>query len=274
MRLTPIKDEEAPDIIALNAKDGKFDPFSDIDLTAHLGVEGVTSLQTLDLPTGRWITHLRSSPSISVTNSCTIHMKRKETNLEGKESIAISTALTSPERTQQRKPAPTSGGKRKAKRNDSLEIIDLTGVTDLMETMKVQPEKSPRKKQKHEERSASPLGLRSFTDESEAIGARPARIATFPAKTAKEMITRFEWIALKETKENVQSRFETVFSCKYRRSTYYKHKKLWSWLSQNGALENISDTDLWSPLTRVASGILKKTEGAEDSMLGSEAEAQ
>lgn len=263
-----MEDGKEPDVISLNAKEGKFDPFLAVDLVRHLGIEEANCLQKLDLSTGQWITHLRSSPAVSITKNSTIHMKRKETNVEAKDVIAL-TAATGTQWKELSKCSPKSITKRKKERNESLDAIDLTGPTDNQEitasASKTESVGSPKKKQRQSNNSLSPSRSRHpIDDDLEIIGTRPAKIATFPAALAKDMILRFEWIAMKETEENAMSRFEMVYSCKYRRSTFYKHKRLWKWLRDNGALMEVSDIDLWTPLARVASGVLKNKEEAKD----------
>lgn len=242
-----------------SVKNGRFDPFGEDALTVHMNIKDIQRIHILDIEMGTWVTHLRNSPHVIVTPNSTLHMKRWETKLDPKLAIKV----TQPNGSFGH--ASNAPSKRKGSEFDQ-DVIDLT----------VSGNPSPKKKKTEEEDAkrgscdpcpASPLKLFSAMDDVAEVGARPARLARFPARTVGQMVPRIGWIVAQshsgESDETVKSLFMKVFSCEYKKTTYYKHQGVWRWLRDNSVLDESKESDLWGPLVRAATAALKaeKTNG-------------
>lgn len=245
------KSGQAPDILSWSTKNGRINPFEEELITNHFGMRDLEKIHVLDMELGTWVTHLRTSPPVFVTANSIIHMKNWDTVLD----VTAAIAATQAKRIaffSKRKPDSVDG---------SVEFIDLTTS-----------DKPPRKKAKvvvqteHEitppindtHTPSSPTQTHVSMEDIDDIGSRPARLSTFPARTVGQMVPRIVWIVGQDaTPDTVESRFAKVFSCAYKKSTYYRHQCAWRWLRDNGILDESKDSDLWGPLVRAALVALK-----------------
>lgn len=265
--LTPKKGGgEDPEILSLSALNGRFDLYKDEPVMSHLEITNLNVVNVLDMIGGRWITHLRCSPPIQVTASCTLHMKRSEMEIDAKDVISL---MTNGNRNYNLNEGASSTPrtKRKAANSPSADIIDLT-ITNA-NPMEKKPKVSTKGGPVPISRTPSPIlislgslqGATSPTVAEEIVGSRPARLSVFPAKTVKEMATRLEWIVVHGRVGTVEQRFAKVFSCEWKESTYYKHQRVWKHLSDTSALVNINGTDLWGPLAAMTEKAMKDKMG-------------
>lgn len=104
--------------------------FEHEDVVNHLGLSNIECVHVMDLTTGKWITHLRSSPAVTIAPNSTVHMKHKEASLTAKDVITAAVPANAPNQTSIKnggfkEEAPYSS-KRKAKKNISIDLTDLT----------------------------------------------------------------------------------------------------------------------------------------------------
>lgn len=180
-------------------------------------------------------------------------MKRRDMEITPKSAILSDMSGSSP-------------AKRKTAINSvSDEVIDLTTM-EIASPKRVKTHINPRDASddgKCAYTLSSPLKGRESSESCEEVGTRPAKLSSFPARTVGQMASRIEWIALKETSDNVGFRFSRVFSCEFKRSTYYRHRRAWKWLNDNGVLDSAIPSDLWAPLVKAASVALNDEKAEE-----------
>lgn len=224
----------------------------------HLGIHDTDSIHVLDLELGAWVTHFRSSPPIIIRPNRIVHTKNRETDLPMKIALSYSTS----ERAYLKAEGSSPNIKRKASVASIKDVVvDLT-YPDSPSTKRAKIEPTQRSVTKLDRQSTPPSPLSSRVevvdvDDLEDVGAIPARLSSFPARTVDQMAPRLAWIASSETPENVEFRFKKVFSCAFKRSTYYKHQSAWKWMRDNNLLNDSRGSDLWAPLVNAANEAIK-----------------
>lgn len=216
-------------------------------LVKYLSINTFTSVNIIDMSIGKWITHLRISPAISVTLNCIVHMKIADAEIEPMDALKAVTAKTGKGGKSMNDKSP----KRKHEETSYADVIDLTRLDEAGMV----------KRQRTEYESLepdSPLRPRSSNKNVTTIGAVPSRLSSFPARTVQEMVSRIEWIVTHDDPITTAARYARVFSCDFKGPTYYKHQSVWRWLKDNGRLSNISGTDLWSPLASSTIRMMKE----------------
>lgn len=196
-------------------------PFEDRELVQHLSLENTNSLRYLDTVTSKWITYLRSSPAIPVTNESVLHIKTRDADCSAVYENVKDMKIEPGTETVKKVASPE---KRKA---ESV-VIDLTGEDDRDE-----------KRTKFGRiGSSSPLRRYSSLDMKEMnVGDVPLKLNKFPALTLKEMVVRLEWITDARNGTTTKQRFERVFRCKYGRTAFYNHRGVWAHMKETGGLD-------------------------------------
>lgn len=219
-------------------------------LVKYLTIDTFTSVNVMDLSIGKWITHLRISPPISVTINCIIHMKDVEAEITPKDAVKAIAASTGCGGQSTHGKSP----KRKQEMGSGSDVIDLTRQDEPGLAKKLRTENSMIELD-------SPLRYRSSNNNITVIGAVPTRLSSFPARTVQEMVSRIEWIATNDEPATTAARYARVFSCDFKGPTYYKHQGVWRWLKDHGRLSNLAGTDLWSPLATSTTKLMKEEKG-------------
>lgn len=252
--------DKEPEILSLSAKSGRFDIFKNELVVRHLRIGDVDCFHIMDIKSGRWITHLKTSPPINVTVEGMIHIKKVDVEVTVNEIIEIIARNQSSRFTHAN--STTTPGERKVGKR----VIDLTNFES--------PMAKKQKVIKREIESASagiatynsastgsvspPTASQMETEGFEIVGSRPAKLSVFPAKTVKEMTSRLNWIVSNKTLGTLDQRFQKVFSCEFKESTYHRHRRAWKHMMNASMLDNKEGTDLWGPLVQVAEVAMKE----------------
>lgn len=209
------QEKQPPEIVSVKAMDGKFFPFTNDSLSEHLGLKLLDGVHVFHMPTGSWITILRSSPPLSVTQNSTFHFKPLTVAISVEKIVDYGIP----------------------KRENSNLISDCSNDLETKEES-VDGEMS----KKHS--SGAKTSPVVTVPDSPSVP-RPASLSIFPANLAIDMHNRFQWIIGTEAGGCVSERFALVYSCKFVASTYFRHLACWRRLKQSGTFDRISETALW-----------------------------
>lgn len=229
--------------MSVRAVNGKFNPFENPDVVQHLSLDKMHSVQYLDKACSKWVTIFRTSPSIGVNNESVVHMKAKENDISVREVLE---GITSKKVGRDTPAIKVENSPIKRRNNTPPQIIDLTLLSE---------EPAEKRTRLGEDGSASPSRRSSPSPnrrydgpgtEERMVGYAPAKLNKFPAKTVAEMDRRLQWIA--NTNGGLESKFGTVFSCKYVGSSYHNHRNAWIHLKEAGELTDANGDADWLPL--------------------------
>lgn len=256
--------ESPPEFLSWSARNGKFEPFQDESIAEHLGIKNSQKIHILDMEIGTWVTHFQNSPPVNVNTRSTVHMKGCGTNIDPKSAISA----TQTKKVVKEEVGMQSNKRKVAKLEGHDEIIDLT-TSDIHSPKKMKAIPEVEVEDTHGilnaiSRPSSPLQPYVSNDDAVDVGSRPVRLSTFPARTVGQMVPRIEWIVSQDqSSATVKARFLKMFSCEYRKTTYYRHQSAWKWLRDNSVLDESKESDLWAPLVRAATSAMKaeKDEG-------------
>jgi hypothetical protein len=208
----------------VTAHHGKYSPFGDMYLAAHLGLHELESFQFHDDKLGEWVTLLRNSPPLTIWPNSTLHFKFMDVKVNREAIVQPTGSLSTPHSTQTFVDLPGSDlsmplvMKRDTDEGSDGDVIDNSG--------------SPN--------SRLPLPQVSL------VGTQPSTLSKFPAKTKGKMDVRFHWINDNTELGTREERFNMVFTCDFVSSTYFKHQKVWKQLCDKGVIDKIPDTDSWA----------------------------
>lgn len=221
-----------------------FNPFDNKDLVQHLLLDKTHSIQYLDKASSKWITFFRTSPSIAVNKGATLHVKGKDNPLSVME---VFEEVMDAKREDLLPVVKVESVQDKKRLQMASDVIDLTMLTEERTEKRMRlgmdGASSPTRK-------GSPIiGSREgFDVERGDVGFAPAKLSKFPAKTVGEMDRRLQWITNAEGKGTLESKYKTVFSCKYVGSSYHNHRNAWLHLKDTGVIPVANSSDDWLPL--------------------------
>lgn len=195
----------------------------------ELGLIG--SIQYFDATTSKWITLLSTSPSVRVRAGAVVHIRKAGVKVDLK-------ALVSYQDVADTKPAIKTEYSPEKRKLEKIEVIDLTEDERSAQTQ--------RSKTRRRGRSISPLAEKSNDAFDGNVGSIPAKLSRFPAKLVGEMDDRLQWMADNEDIGAVEIRFAMVFSCKFIKTTFFRHQKEWRRIKNDGTMAETDRKTDWA----------------------------
>lgn len=211
------------EFFSMSAKNGLFKPFEDEELSSHLNMNSMKSLQYYDMSNSVWVTVLRSSPPLPIKPNVTVHFK------EPKTTVAIDDIIL------QGNPTGTHTTEITYNRRCTVPELDTKPTNDSRAN-------SP----------ATPCKLRTGTHwKDDPIGSRPTRLSKFPGRTVHDVVVRLEWMDKNKGRGKLSDRYSTVYRCPFHSSTFHRHHSAWKWLKSSGKLTDDTMTKLWRDILKM-----------------------
>lgn len=220
----------------------------------HLGISKFKSVQHFEPSQAKWVTILRNSPEIKIVAGSVHHFKPSSVDVLFESVVDSHLAQTagpcSTRSSPVKKEPPgttdvfSTSGHVVTLPSFSRHIVDLSNSDEEEESGLVTPSPSPAKKKTRLRSPSIP-----YLPLEQAPPPPPARMAEFPSVGAADMDVRLKWILENNDVGALSKRFESVFSCEFKSSTFHKHWSAWKWLRENGDLSNIRSNTLWKNLT-------------------------